>query len=121
MAAPLNRQHFPQRNRIVSGMTMGTLLIEAPCKSGAMLTAERAISQGRPVFALPGRVDQRFIKGNHHLIKERKAELVENVEDIFKNFEIALAFVFKPPNSLLVPLEKEEEELLNQCLFKNFD
>ena len=116
MATPPDRQNFPQRNRIVSGMTMGTILIEAPQQSGAMLTVERALNQGRPVFALPGRVDQDNFKGNHALIKEGKAELIENVEDILKNFEdcSSLPLVFKSAKKTSIPLEKEEEELLRR-------
>jgi DNA processing protein len=115
MATPPDRQNFPQRNRIVSGMTMGTIVIEAPHDSGAILTAEKALSQKRPLFALPGRVDQESFKGNHALIKERKAELIENVQDVLKHFEDgALPLVFKTFQSSSVPLEKEEEELLRQ-------
>lgn len=115
MATPPDRQNFPQRNRIVSGMTLGTILIEAPQKSGAMLTAERALIQGRPVFALPGRIDQDSFKGNHVLIKERKAELIENIQDILKHFDdCSLPLVFKPSSKSSIPLEKEEEELIRQ-------
>lgn len=115
MTTPPDRHNFPRRNRIVSGMTMGTILIEAPKQSGAMLTAELAIKQGRPVFALPGRVDQDSFKGNHTLIKEHKAELIENVEDILKTFDnCSLPLVFKPTNKPTCFLEREEEELLKQ-------
>ena len=115
MTTPPDRQNFPQRNRIVSGMTMGTILIEAPERSGAILTVERALSQGRPVFALPGRVDQDSFKGNHALIKERKAELIENGADILKYFgEGTLPLVFKTTQQSGFPLEREEEELLGQ-------
>lgn len=115
MATPPDRQNFPQRNRIVSGMTLGTILIEAPQQSGAMLTAEKALKQGRPVFALPGRVDQDSFKGNHKLIKEHKAELIENVQDILKHFdECPLPLIFKPSSNPSFPLEKEEKELLDQ-------
>lgn len=121
MATPPDRQHFPQRNRIVSGMAMGTILVEAPQQSGAMLTVERALGQGRPVFALPGRVDQECFKGNHALIKERKAELIENAHDILKNFDdCPLPLVFKPARQSPVPLEKEEEELLRQMPAQEF-
>jgi DNA processing protein len=115
MTTPPERHNFPQRNRVVSGMTLGTILIEAPEKSGAMLTVERAISQGRPVFALPGRADQDFFKGNHALIKNRKADLIENVQDILKNFnDYSLPLIFKSAIQPSVHLEKEEEELLKQ-------
>jgi len=57
MSTAPDRQNFPQRNRIVSGMTLATLLIEAPIKSGAMITMDRAWQQKRTLFALPGRAD----------------------------------------------------------------
>jgi DNA processing protein len=113
MNAPPDRTHFPQRNRIVSGMTLGTILIEAPERSGAMLTMERAISQGRPVFALPGRADQENFKGNHALIKSKRADLIDCAHDVVKHFdELALPLVFNQPVRPKVLLEKEEEELL---------
>jgi len=87
MAAPPDRQNFPQRNRIVAGMTLGTLLIEAPIKSGAMITMEKASVYHRPLFALPGRADHDNFRGNHSLIKNGKALLIENAEDIIKQFE----------------------------------
>jgi DNA processing protein len=115
MTTPPERHNFPQRNRVVSGMTLGTILIEAPQKSGAMLTVECAISQGRKVFALPGRADQDFFKGNHALIKDRKAELIENVQDILKSFnDYSLPLMFQSAIQPSVHLEKEEEELLKQ-------
>lgn len=113
MNTPPDRSHFPQRNRIVSGMTLGTILIEAPERSGAMLTVEKAISQGRPVFALPGRADQEFFKGNHGLIKSRRAELIDCVEDVIRHFDdMSLPLIFNQATTLKVALEKEEEELL---------
>ena len=113
MDAPPDRAHFPQRNRIVSGLTLGTLLIEAPEESGAMLTVRNAIDQGRRVFALPGRADLATFKGNHALIKERKAELVESGNDLIRHFEeLPLQFTFKEPEKPKVFLEKEEQTLL---------
>ena len=115
MDAPPNRHHFPQRNRVVSGMTLGTLVIEAPLKSGAMLTAERAAAQGRPVFALPGRADHDNYRGNHLLIKENKAHLVETSEDILKFFAAPPSLFAKmSPAGSPLGLEKEEEELLKK-------
>jgi len=115
MDAPPNRHHFPQRNRIVSGMTLGTVVIEAPLKSGAMLTAERALCQGRPVFALPGRSDLENHRGNHLLIKEGKAKLVENGRDILQFFDdCPLSFPLSAVKKPLIALEKEETELLQK-------
>lgn len=87
MATPPDRQNFPQRNRIVSGMSLGTLLIEAPIKSGAMITMEKAFSQKRKLFALPGRTDNENFRGNHSLIKDGKARLIEDADDILCHFE----------------------------------
>ncbi len=115
MNTPPDRTHFPQRNRIVSGMTLGTVLIEAPERSGAMLTVEKAIAQGRPAFALPGRADQEFFKGNHLLIKSKRADLIDCAEDVINYFdELTLPLVFNRPEKPKVALEKEEEELLHR-------
>lgn len=113
---PPDRQNFPQRNRIVSAMSVATVLIEAPTKSGAILTMERAEAQKRPLFALPGRVDMESYKGNHLLLKSGRAQLVENAADVAN----ALSSLF--PVGCLPPaiatdhprLEREEQELLSQ-------
>ncbi len=112
MDTPPDRQNFPQRNRIVSGMTMGTLLIEAPLRSGAMITMERGLAQGRKLFALPGRADSEQFQGNHSLIKNGQAYLVENAKDIMGHFEQLNIFSAVPTPVFAKPiLEKEELNL----------
>lgn len=81
-----DRQSFPIRNRIVAGMTMGTVVVEAAKRSGALITADFAVEQGRQVFAVPGRIDSPRSKGCHNLIKNG-AKLCESVEDILSEFE----------------------------------
>lgn len=110
MNTPPEKFNFPKRNRIVSALSLGTLLIEAPLKSGAMLTAERAMSQGRPLFALPGRVDMETFSGNHKLIKEKKAHLIENAADILSFFGRLScgSFIHKKENEDLLSLEEAE-------------
>ncbi len=80
---------FPVRNRIVSGISLGVVVVEADVTSGAMITANQAMEQGRTVFAVPGRVDSIGARGPHQLIKSG-ARLVEGVEDILQELETLL-------------------------------
>ncbi len=97
---PFNRkadkQSFAIRNRIVAGMTLGTVVVEANLTSGALITSNFAIEYGRQVFAVPGRIDSPRSKGCHDLIK-KGAKLCEGAEDILSEFEYLFPASNRPP------------------------
>jgi len=105
------KHHFPARNRILAALSLGMLLVEAPLKSGAMITMDLAYKMGKICAALPGRVDMESFKGNHLLLKTKKAELVENGADLL-SLVLGVSAPENPKQLSLFELDEEEKNLL---------
>ncbi len=101
---------FPRRNRLIASLSMGTLVIEAGEKSGALITADLAFREGRQVFAVPGRTTNKYSKGTNVLIKTSKAKLVESVDDLLIEF----GYIFHPLKAIQYnPKNELEKEIIS--------
>ncbi len=105
-------EHFPQRNRIISGMSLGVLVVEAGEESGALLTANRALEQNRDVFAIPGSIFSPLSVGTNYLIQQG-AKLIRNCEDILEELNLNMVPHQLEMRELVAPTDTEAQVLMH--------
>ena len=101
--------HFPSRNRIISGMTRGTIVVEAKASSGSLITADMAINEGRDVFTIPGNVLTHTCDGNHWLIQQG-ATVLTDPEQVLREYGWQKVTKYSNMDSDKVNIVNEEEQ-----------
>ncbi|MCF7811653.1 DNA-processing protein DprA [bacterium] len=108
--------HFPQRNRIISGLSLGVVIVEAGLKSGALITARYAIEQGKELFAVPGAAGLPRSAGVNRLLKDGTATLIESGEEVIEHMRSQLAPVLNVSATLALPELNDKEAVLYNLL-----
>ncbi len=116
MSTPSHPGFFPRRNRIISGMSLGTLIVESDENGGAMITASTALDQNRELFCIPGNISERKSYGTNKLIKNGQAKLVQSIDDMIDELAVSLKPILKGASPRPVPpqLNIFEQSIIDQ-------
>jgi DNA processing protein len=109
--------NFPKRNRIISGMTLGTVIIESSSSGGAMITASYALDQNREIFAVPGPITEKRSNGTNTLIQQGRAKLVQSCEDIIEEVVSKLKYITPSLSSVQKPESPVELNIFEEKIY----